>query len=192
MAARTQSAKADLTRTRARVALVLCGALLAAGCGWFGPTIELPKDIPEAASNPAIGSRALLRANQTELEIATWQPAVQSLVDALGDQLDATHAEPLRSADTARTGPAAVRPRGDQPGRRLDADAALAQFHSGQHRPESPARARVRRDEKTAARLEWSRDFRVTLRRPGSRSCTSSTARCSPRRACCRNARSTR
>lgn len=74
-------------------------ALAATGCSWIkGPKVDLPENLDEAAAFPAIGSRALLRANQTELEIAAWQPAVQGLIDALGDRIDPRQLGPLRAA----------------------------------------------------------------------------------------------
>ncbi len=93
-------------RARARAALRLTSvaawllvALAGAGCSWlFGPKVDLPADLNEAVANPAIGSRALLRANQTELEIAAWQPAVQGLIDALGERVDPRELGALRAA----------------------------------------------------------------------------------------------
>jgi hypothetical protein len=82
----------------ARLSALVAAALTLAACSWFGPTIELPKDKREAAQNPAIGSRALLRVNQTELELASWQPAIQSLIDAQGEALGSNVADPLRAA----------------------------------------------------------------------------------------------
>ncbi|HXX47799.1 MAG TPA: hypothetical protein VEN47_06210 [Myxococcota bacterium] len=82
----------------ARLSALVAGSLALAACSWFGPTIELPKDKLEAAQNPAIGSRALLRANQAELEMTTWQPAIQSLIDAQGESLAPNVADPLRAA----------------------------------------------------------------------------------------------
>ena len=70
-----------------------------------------------------------MRANLAELEIATWQPAIQSLVDAQGAELAPNVADPLRAAVRRAYG-----------GQRLfdraatsladdwDADAALAQL----------------------------------------------------------------
>jgi len=154
---------AQLARASARVAPALCAAWLS-GCSWLlGPTIELPKDIPEAAASPAIGSRALLRANQTELEIASWQPAVQSLIDALGEQLDATRADPLRAAVHRAYGAQRLFDRvATSLADDWDPDAALAQLEflkTGVGQKVLRARA-TRRDPKTAARFkEWSRDF---------------------------------
>jgi hypothetical protein len=78
-------------------ALGACALALAA-CSWFGTAIDLPKDKQEAAQNPAIGSRALLHANLAELELATWQPAIQALIDAQGEALAPNVADPLRAS----------------------------------------------------------------------------------------------
>jgi hypothetical protein len=52
-------------------------ALALTGCTWlYGPTVELPEDTAEAVEKPGIGARALLRANQVELELASWGPAL--------------------------------------------------------------------------------------------------------------------
>ncbi|MFI5315623.1 MAG: hypothetical protein ACHQ6T_07975 [Myxococcota bacterium] len=98
MAAQRSRSAANAARAFARVSALLLAAAAAAGCSLFAPAIGLPAHPAEAAADPAIGSRALLRANQTELQIATWQPAIQSLVDSLGDSLQPTQAEPLRAA----------------------------------------------------------------------------------------------
>src|SRR5262245_9278842 len=114
----------------ARVAVWLLVALGAAGCSWiFGPKADLPKAAKDAVASPAIGARAVVRAHQTAFELAAWQPAVQGLIDALGDRIDARQLGPLRAAvrraygaqrlyDRAATGLA------DD----WDADAARAQF----------------------------------------------------------------
>ena len=86
-------------RAGAGVALWLALALASGGCSWlFGPKVDLPANLDEAVANPAIGARALLRANGTELELAAWQPAVQGLIDALGARVDARELGPLRAA----------------------------------------------------------------------------------------------
>jgi hypothetical protein len=83
----------------ASVAIWLSVALAGAGCSWiFGPKVDLPENLDEAVANPAIGSRALLRANQTEFELAAWQPAVQGLIDALGQRIDPRDLGALRAA----------------------------------------------------------------------------------------------
>ncbi len=153
------------------VALALCAVLAAPGCGLFGPTIDLPKDLADAAAKPEIGSRALLRANQMELEIATWQPAVQSLVDAMGDGLDATHAQPLRAAVRRTYGAQRLFDRvATSLAEDWDGEAALAQLQflaSGTGQKVLRARA-LRRDEKTAVRFrDWSRDFSESHFAPG-------------------------
>ena len=94
-----QRARATAAVRFVRVALWLSVTLGGAGCSWiFGPTVDLPKDLDEAVANPAIGSRALLRANQTELELAAWQPAVQGLIDALGERIDPRELGALRAS----------------------------------------------------------------------------------------------
>ena len=81
----------------ARLSALAACALALAGCTWFGPAIELPKDKQAAAQNPAIGSRALLHANLDELELATWQSAIMALIDAQAVALGTTVADPLRA-----------------------------------------------------------------------------------------------
>lgn len=142
---------------------MLCAALALLGCQLFGPKLDLPQHPDEAAANPAIGSRALLRANQTELELATWQPTVQSLVDALGDQLDAVRAQPLRAALRRCYGAQRLFDRvATSLSDDWDADAALAQFQfldSTIGHKVLRARA-ARRDPKTAERFRaFNRDF---------------------------------
>ena len=74
-------------------------AWLLSGCMWlYGPAVELPKDTAEAVEKPAIGARALLRANQCELELASWGPALQTGVDSLGAQVDPSQSVALRAA----------------------------------------------------------------------------------------------
>jgi hypothetical protein len=162
MATRSRTATAA-ARVGACVVAVVCAALAVSGCRLFGPTIELPKDLAEAAAKPEIGSRALLRANQTELELATWQPSVQSLVDALGDGIDPLRAQPLRAAVRRTYGAQRLFDRvATSLAEDWDPEAALAQlqfFASGTGQKVLRARA-VRRDEKTAARFrEFSSDF---------------------------------
>jgi hypothetical protein len=144
----------------AALALVLCAAL---GCSLWGPKLDLPEHPEEAAASPAIGARALLRANQEELELATWQPAIQSLVDALGDQIDAARAQPLRAAVRRAYGAQRLFDRvATSLSDDWDAEAALAQFRfldSSIGRKILRARA-LRRDEKSAERFRaFSRDF---------------------------------
>ena len=167
MTARRRTTAASTARGRARVATLLLAALATAGCslwaGLWGPKIELPKDPAEAAANPAIGARALLRANQTELEIASWQPAIQTLVDALGDSIDPARAQPLRAAVRRVYGAQRLFDRvATSLGDDWDADAALAQFQfldSSIGRKVLRARA-TRRDPKTMERFqEFSRGF---------------------------------
>jgi len=74
-------------------------ALALAGCTWlYGPAVELPKDTAEAVERPAIGARALLRANQIELEVASWGPALVTAVDSLGVEVGPAQAVELRAA----------------------------------------------------------------------------------------------
>ena len=78
-------------RARSAAALSACVAvtLVLAGCTWlYGPAVELPEDIAEAVEKPRLGSRALLRANQCDLELASWGPALQSAIDSLGENVD--------------------------------------------------------------------------------------------------------
>jgi len=79
--------------------LCTCVAGLLAGCTWlYGPAVELPKDAAAAVEKPAIGARALLRANQSELELASWGPALQAAIDSLGARVDPTQQIVLRAA----------------------------------------------------------------------------------------------
>ena len=79
--------------------LCACVTGLLAGCTWlYGPAVELPKDAALAVERPAIGARALLRANQSELELASWGPALKEAIDSLGAQVDPTQQEVLRLA----------------------------------------------------------------------------------------------
>jgi hypothetical protein len=143
----------------ARVAILLLLALGASGCGLFGPAIELPENPAEAAANPAIGARALMRANQLELELATWQPAIQSLVDAPGDALEPSRAQPLRAAVRRVYGAQRLYDRvATSLADDWDGEAALAQLQflgSSVGRKLLRARA-LRRDTKT---MESFRDF---------------------------------
>lgn len=94
-----QRARARAALRCATVAAWLALALAGSGCSWiFGPKVDLPENLADAIANPAIGSRALLRANQTELELAAWQPAVQGLIDALGPRVDPRDVSVLRAA----------------------------------------------------------------------------------------------
>jgi hypothetical protein len=88
------------SRRRTLVAcLCSCVAGLLAGCTWlYGPAVELPKDTALAVEKPGIGARALLRANQSELELASWGPALQAAIDSLGAQVDPAQQIALRAA----------------------------------------------------------------------------------------------
>jgi hypothetical protein len=80
------------------VACVLL-VLALSGCTWlYGPKVELPKDVDEAIEKPAIGARALLRMNQIDLELASWQPALQASIDGLRPPLDPTQGSALSAA----------------------------------------------------------------------------------------------
>ncbi|MGH9887887.1 MAG: hypothetical protein ACREBE_20310, partial [bacterium] len=84
------------TRAASLAALV---SLAVAGCTWlYGPEVALPKDTAEAVEKPAIGSRALLTANQTELELASWGPALAAAVDSLGGQVGPAQSSVVRAA----------------------------------------------------------------------------------------------
>lgn len=145
-----------------RVALGACAALVLA-CQWWGPNLDLPTDPKEAAEKPEIGSRALLRANSAEVEISAWQPAVQSLVDAMGDSLDANRGQTVRAAVRRVYGAQRLFDRvATSLADDWDGEAALAQFafldSSVGHKV---MRARLsRREPKTAERFgEFSRDY---------------------------------
>jgi hypothetical protein len=158
-----RAAAAGAAHLCAPVAVLLCAALVALGCSLFGPKLDLPEHPEDAAANPAIGSRALLRANQTEFELASWQPAIQSLVDALGDQIDAGDAQPLRAAVRRVYGAQRLFDRvATSLSDDWDADAALAQLRfldSSVGRKILRARA-LRRDAKSAERFRaFSADF---------------------------------
>jgi hypothetical protein len=90
------------TRSRRRIpAAALCAyvALALTGCSWlYGPAVDLPKNTTEAVEKPGLGARALLRANQSELELASWGPALQAAIDSLGAQVDPTQQIALRAA----------------------------------------------------------------------------------------------
>ena len=82
-------------------ALFTCVALTVAlaGCTWlYGPAVELPKDTAEAIEKPGLGARALLRANQTELELASWGPALETALDSLGARVEPAEQTVLRAA----------------------------------------------------------------------------------------------
>ena len=153
-------------RRTAAVAALLSFVGLALGCRAWGPKLELPDDPEEAAQNSAVGSRALLRANQTELELAAWQPAVQSLVDALGDGIDPASAQTVRAAVRRAYGAQRLFDRvATSLSDDWDPEAARAHFaflDSGVGH--SLMRARLlRRDPKTAERFaEWSRGYSLS------------------------------
>jgi hypothetical protein len=74
-------------------------ALALTGCTWlYGPAVELPEDTAEAVEKPGIGARALLRANQVELELASWGPALVTAVDSLGVEVGPAQAVALRAS----------------------------------------------------------------------------------------------
>jgi len=79
----------------------LCAAVavLQSSCTWlYGPAVELPKDTALAVEKPAIGARALLRANHAELELASWGPALQASIEPLGARIDSSQQIVLRAA----------------------------------------------------------------------------------------------
>jgi len=83
---------ARTARVIASVALVLA----LAGCRWlYGPAVELPRDIDDAIQKPGVGARALLRLNDVDVELASWQPALQASLDSLGARLDPAARESL-------------------------------------------------------------------------------------------------
>ena len=86
-----------------RPAALLCTCvvlmLALAGCTWlYGPAVALPENTTEAVEKPRVGARALLVANQSELELASWGPALQSAIDSLGARVDASQQTVLRAA----------------------------------------------------------------------------------------------
>ena len=142
------------------------------------------RDLDEAVANPAIGSRALLRANQTELEIAAWQPAVQGLIDALGERVDPRELGALRAAvRRAYAHAAAVRPRGDGPRGRLGSGCRARAVRvprqpAGPADPARPGDPTRRRGRGPLPRLERSLRAERTSRPSGSSSCAGSIGRC--------------
>ena len=79
----------------------LCAAVagLFGGCTWlYGPAVELPADTALAVEKPAIGARALLRANHSELELASWGPALQAAIEPLGARINPAQQTVLRAA----------------------------------------------------------------------------------------------
>ena len=87
---------------RGRTALLctcVAAALALAGCTWlYGPPVPLPEDTAEAVERPGVGARALLQANQGELELASWGPALQSAIESLGARVDPAQQAVLASA----------------------------------------------------------------------------------------------
>ena len=74
-------------------------ALTLSGCAWlYGPAVALPEDLEEAVAKPAIGARALLRMNNVDLELASWQPALQASLDSLRPPLDPAAGSALSAA----------------------------------------------------------------------------------------------
>ncbi len=93
----------EMAVARRSPAALLCTCVAATlaltGCSWlYGPAVELPKDTAEAVEKPGVGARALLRANQVELELASWGPALQSAIDSLGASVDPAQQTVLRAA----------------------------------------------------------------------------------------------
>jgi hypothetical protein len=83
----------------ARLSTSVALTLAVAGCTWlYGPAVELPKDTALAVEKPGIGARALLRANQSELELASWGPALQTAIESLGARVDPAQQVVLRAA----------------------------------------------------------------------------------------------
>ncbi len=76
------------------------------GCTWlYGPAVELPKDIPEAVAKPGLGARALLRAQQSEFELASWGTALHAAIESLGASVDPSQEVVLRAAIRRAYGP---------------------------------------------------------------------------------------
>jgi hypothetical protein len=90
------------TRQATRIpaaAWCICVVLALTSCTWlYGPAVELPKDTAEAIEKPGMGARALLRANQSELELASWGTALQASIDSLGARVDPAQQTVLRAA----------------------------------------------------------------------------------------------
>jgi len=81
----------------ARLCVAVAG--LVSGCTWlYGPAVELPKNPALAVERPDIGSRALLRANQLELELSSWGTELQTAVDSLGTQVVPAQSDAVRAA----------------------------------------------------------------------------------------------
>lgn len=86
-------------RPTAKLSTCVALALAFSGCSWlYGPAVELPKDTVEAVEKPGIGSRALLRAQQSELELASWGTALQTAIDSLGAAVGPSENAVLRAA----------------------------------------------------------------------------------------------
>jgi hypothetical protein len=84
-------------RRALRAGFAVCAASAWLGCGSSG---VLPKDLNEAVETPEVGARALLRANRVEFDLASWGPAVKTLLDSLGDRLDPAGGAALRASAT--------------------------------------------------------------------------------------------
>jgi hypothetical protein len=144
--------------------LCACVAGLLAGCTWlYGPAVELPKDTALAVEKSGIGARALLRANQCELELASWGPALQVAIDSLGERVNPAQQAVLRAAVRRAYGAQRLIDRmATSVSSSWDPDAAreiFAFYQSwlGQRLLRAQA---SRRDARTLTRfLEWSEDF---------------------------------
>jgi hypothetical protein len=158
--------KTRRTTRNPAAALCTCVALVLAlsGCTWlYGPAVELPKDTAEAVEKPGLGARALLRANQSELELASWGPALQASIDSLGARVDPAQQTVLRAAIRRAYAPQRLFDRmGTTVASSWDPEAArgVFDFYSswlGQRVLRAQA---SRRDLKTLARFQqWSEDF---------------------------------
>ncbi len=147
-------------------ALCTCVALALAltGCTWlYGPAVALPKDTAEAVEKPGLGARALLRANQSELELASWGPALQAAIDSLGARVDAEQQTVLRAAIRRTYAPQRLFDRmGTTVAASWDPEAARGVFEFyeswlGQRVLRAQA---SRRDVNTLAKFQqWSEDF---------------------------------
>ncbi|MEX2209080.1 MAG: hypothetical protein WEF50_22915 [Myxococcota bacterium] len=157
------------TRRATRIpaaALCTCAALALAlsGCTWlYGPAVELPEDTAEAVEKPAMGARALLRANQSELELASWGPALLAAIDSLGARVEPAQQTVLRAAIRRTYAPQRLFDRmGTTVASSWDPEAARGVFDFYESwLGERVLRAQAsRRDSNTLAKFQaWSEDF---------------------------------
>lgn len=148
----------------ARLATCVAIWLGLAGCVWlYGPAVELPDDTAEAVERPGIGARALLRAQQSELELASWGPALQASLESLGAGADASRSDAVRAAIRRAYAPQRLFDRmATSVSAAWDPDAAreLLEFHGSWLGNRILRAQSTRRDARTLAKFqEWSRGF---------------------------------